>query len=227
MASTVTQVLAKFARHYPECGSTRAGEVFADAHREINIRLRLRETVVSVNLTDGTQEYDLAATYQLIQSVVYYESATSYWVLEPTSIDHLDVLDPTWRTRNTSTDEGDPTMYYIRQVVDTDTSKQNIGFLPIPDTTTSAGYPIVKVYSHQEGTITSSETLPSSLLSDQIYIYKMAEIYSAEHDLGKNPYWFDLYEKEYQRNAIHIKNRIEHLDTSWTAKANGFFSPLS
>lgn len=227
MASTVTQVIDKFQRHYPECGDTRAGEVFADAHREINLRLRLRETVVSVNLTDGTQEYDLAATNQLIMSVVYYESATSYWVLDATTIDHLDTLDPGWRLRITSDDEGDPTQFYLRQVVDTDTSKQVIGFIPIPDTTTSAGYPIVKVYCHQEGTITASETLPASLLSDQIYIYKMCSIYAPEHSPEKTGFWTALYEEEYQRNLIHIKNRIERLDTSWTAKSNGFFSPLS
>jgi len=227
MASTVTQLLAKFARHYPECGSTRASQIFDDAHREINIRLRLRETVVSVNLTDGTQEYDLAATYQLIHSVFFFESASSYWPLEATSIDHLDVLDPYWRGRTESTDEGDPTKYYIRNTTDSDTSKQVIGFLPIPDTTTSAGYPIVKVYAHQEGTLTTSETLPASLLSDQIYVYKMAEIFSAEHDFKKVAYWSDLYEKEFQRNLIHIKNRQERLDTSWTAASNGFMSSLS
>lgn len=226
MASTVDQVLTKFLRHYPQAGATRALEVFTDAHREINIRLRLREQIVSINMVDGTQEYDLAAPNQLIHSVVYYVSATEgdYQVVDPTSVDHLDVLDPTWRAR---LDEGNPLQYYLRNVPDTDSSKQVIGFLPIPDTTTSAGYPIIKVYCHQEGTITTTETLPPQILSDQIYIYKMGEIYSAEHDLRKNPAWVDLYEREYQRNVVHIKNRQERLDTSWTAASNGFMSSLT
>lgn len=226
MASTVTQVVAKFRRTYPDCGDTRAGELFADTHREILVRLRLRETVVSISLTDGTREYDLGDTTLLVNSAVFVNSATDgdYIVLDPTSIDHLDYDDPTWRAR---LDENSPSTYYIRNVTSSDTSKQVIGFDPIPDTTTSGGYPIVKVYCQQEATITTSETVPPQLLSDQIYIYKMAQMYSAEKDRKQYPFWNALYEEEYQRNLVHIKNRIERLETQFIPKSNGFMSSLT
>ena len=226
MASTVDQVVTKFRRTYPDCGSTRAGEFFADAHREILVRLRLRETVVNISLVDGTQEYALGDTTLLVNSVVFVNSATEgdFYPLEPTSVDHLDYDDPTWRGR---VDEDSPLQFYIRNVPDSDGSKQMIGFLPIPDTTTATGYPIVKVYCQQEGTITASETVPPQLLSDQIYVYKMASLYAAEKDNKRYEFWETLYEKEYQRNLVHIKDRNERLDTQFIPKSNGFMSSLT
>lgn len=226
MASTVTQVIAKFRRTYPDCGDTRAGELFADTHREILVRLRLRETVVSISLTDGTREYDLGDTTLLVNSVVFVNSATEddFYPLDAMSVDHLDYEDPRWRGRIA---EDSPTLYYLRNVTSSDTSKQVIGFDPIPDTTTSAGYPIVKVYCQQEGTITTSETVPPQLLSDQIYIYKMAQMYAAEKDQKKYQFFSALYEEEFQRNLVHIKNRIERLDTQFLPKSNGFMSSLT
>jgi hypothetical protein len=226
MGSSVDQVVTKFRRIYPDCGSSRAGEIFADVHREILVRLRLREKTVSINLTDGTKEYDLGDTSLLVMGADYIKSATDgdFINLSPTSVDHLDYDDPSWRAR---LGEGDPTQYYLRNVESNDTSKQVIGFLPIPDTTTSAGYPIVRVYCHVEGTITTSETVPPQLLSDDIYTTTMAHKYAREKDHKRVDFWEKESEKEFHKNTIHIKNRVERLDTQVISQSHGFMSPLT
>jgi hypothetical protein len=224
MASTVDQVVAKFRRGYPDCGATRAGELFADAHREIITRLRLRETIVTINLTDGTPEYDLGDSSLLVMGADYFRSATDYTPLNPTSVDHQDYDNPSWRG---SLDEGDPLRYYLRNVPSTDTSKQVIGFLPIPDTTTATGYPIVKVYCQVEAAITGAETVPPQLLSDDIYTMTMNHKYAREKDHKKVDFWEKESEKEFHKNTIHVKDRVERLDTQVITATSGFMSSLT
>ena len=207
MASTATVVIAKFNNRFPDCSSADAQVLLSDVIKEIYTRMQVRNKEVTLNVTDGTREYALDVDITAIQAVIYKPSSDeSEWViLEATNTDKEDAINPYWRTDLT---EDDPTKYYVTSATDTDTAKNVIGFIHIPDTTTSAGYPIVAIQCTHYAALTTSETMPSNLLNDNVLTYGMRYYYAIEKGMDDKEIskWRTLYEDEIAKNTNHLRN---------------------
>lgn len=204
MASTATEVIAKFRRTYPNCSTTDASGLLQDALYNIYTLLQLRNTEIQVSLTAGTREYDLDVNAANILSARYEVNATSTtWSrLEATNTDELDAHEPNWRGYSVNSV---PTRYYVTSAVNSDSAKQVIGFLPRPDTTTTNSYPRVTLVITQYAALTGSEPMPSNLLSDDVIVYYMCHKWAVrindDQAIGK---WQALFDIEIGRNQAHI-----------------------
>jgi hypothetical protein len=167
MASTVTAILARFQRRFRQCEATYAQTLFDDAHRTILKKCEVRNTTRTITLTASTRQYDLnAAVFKVHEA--YYETSSDpgdWTQLTETNLSKLVNKSPGWRAGAT---DSTPTLYYITSAVSTDTAKNQIGFDPIPDTTTSGGYPRVQLYVTEYAALSGSETVPENLL-DEFY----------------------------------------------------------
>lgn len=205
MASTATSVIAKFRTKYPDCSTADAQVILSDVIKEVYTRLQVRNKEITLNVTDGTREYDLDVDITAIHAVIYKPSSdeTGWVVLEATNIDKLDATNPYWRT---DLSEDDPIQYYVTSSTDTDSAKNVIGFIPIPDTTTSAGYPIVAIKSTHYAALTTSETMPTNLLNDHVLIYGMRYYYALDRDEKTAELWESKFEKEMAKNENHLRS---------------------
>lgn len=207
MPSTATELIAKFRTRYPDCTSANASTYLQDVLKELYGRLPIiRQTEVTINVTDGTREYDFDADATAIQEIIYKPSSdeTGWIVLDATNVDKLDAEDPYWRTDLT---EGTPYKYYIRGAVSSDTAKNVIGFIEIPDTMTSDGYPIVACQISKYAALTTSETMPSNLLNDWVLTSGMRYYYAQDiGNIEQSEYWRVRYEQEIAKNQNHLMN---------------------
>jgi hypothetical protein len=212
--SNVNQVVAKFRRRYPQCDEARARSIFDDAHREITARTRLREASISVSLTAGQRLYDFTHEALVVLAADYMSAdGATPTPLAETSPDHLEIQNPGWRL---STLSGTPRQYFLQSNADNDGAKLQIGFDPIPSSTTSDGYPVVQVHCIREAALSGTETLPPQLLSDEVYLSLMCRDFAREADHEKFGFWKALAEEELGRNVRHVRDRLDRLDTRLT-----------
>ena len=209
MATTATNVIAKFRRTYPNCSSTDAQGLLEDVIKEIYSRIPVRNSSVNVNLTDGQQSYTLNAEITKIHQVIYKPNANEEnWVrLDGTNTDKLDLTEPRWRT---DLAEGAPTTYFITSSPSSDSAHNHIGFLPIPDPTTSGGYPIVTIFGTINATLSTSETMPENLLNDNVIVFGMCYYWCLRiknlEDIGL---WENRYLNELTKNEVHLRSLNE------------------
>ena len=206
---STTQVVADFNLRYPDVGTTAAERLLNMVHKRIISRLAIRETTRDISLTDGTREYDLNEADTHIRAAYYIRSATAgdYKELIPRSVDWMDEFNDGWRA---STDESEPNEYYVASLIDSDTSKKRIGFHQIPPTTTSGGYPVVRLYVVQNATLSGADTIPADLLDSQIYLDGMSWLYAKEQGLPSEQKWFQDFEFQIHQNRAHIDRMNRH-----------------
>jgi hypothetical protein len=203
--SSVTSIITRAQIRYPELGSSIAQQFFNDAHHFVLEKLQVRNTTSTVSLTANTQQYDLDATISKVHEAYYERSSEpgTWQVLYEKSLDQLIVESKGWRTTGTS---NIPYYYYITSATDTDSGKPQIGFYPIPNAGTSGTYPRVKLYVTQYADLTGSETVPSSLLDDKIYVYQICRDWASGYDKDLYGWWQERVDEEVQKNIIHVRN---------------------
>lgn len=186
-------------------------------------RLGIRDTTLDISLTDGTREYDLAEDAIQIRAAYYVSSATAgdFHELRQTSIDKLDQVEGSWRQR---ADESKPSRYYIKTATNTRTAKKQIGFDPIPPTTTST-YPKVVLYVTDADDLQSADTLPTSLQDSQIYLDGMSYLFCKAH-LGPNAQetkdWKKEFDQRCQEEAAFINSIArQEVTTYYPAHVSG------
>lgn len=201
---SVTQVCADFNARYPDVGTTAAERLFNMIHKRILARIGIRDTTAIISLTAGTREYDLAEANLQIRVAHYVRSASEgdFYEIRETSTDALDELDEGWRGRAT---QSEPRAFYVTSVVDSDTSEKKIGFVEIPPTTTSGGYPNVTLYVTQNAVLSGSDTIPAALQDSQIYLDGMSWLFAKEQGLESRDYWKAEYEKRCHEELAFIK----------------------
>lgn len=210
MPSTVDQIVGKFQRKFPECDPTTALDFFQSALKRVLSRVQVRNNVQYVSVVNGTREYALDASIFKIHSAYLEQGVGSSIPMQEYSTDELDVLRWGWRQTNFL---GDPVEYYISSMAvsaggsDTQlSSAQNcIGFNPIPAITTSGTYPRVALYCTAYLPLSGSETVPSNLLDDNIFLYRMYEQWGEwTQDAQSAQYWSALADKQIDLNHEHI-----------------------
>jgi hypothetical protein len=203
MPSTVTQVLAKFARRYPDVDAATQLVLFLDAHKRLLSRVQVRNDVQYVSLTAGTQEYDLSGQVFKIHSAYLQQDSQTQVPLIERSTDELDAMRWGWRNPAYT---GNPIEYYITAADSGDTGQTTIGFVPIPSTTTSNGYPQVALYCTTYQDLTTTDAVPAGLLNDNYYLYEMYAKWAAFAEPEQADFWQAKAEAELDLNQEHVQN---------------------
>lgn len=191
MASTVDALITKFrTRIYPDCDDTTARSLFTDAHHYLLRRLKMRNATVNISLTQGTRQYDLSDAVVRIHEAYYQPSAdeSTHSRLGATTYDQLVAQPGNWRDGG----KGQPMTYFVTSATDTDSAKAQIGFIPIPNETTAGTYPRVTLHVTQYALLTTTETLPSQVVIDDVYLYEMARRWSIVQDMDRTAYWTNM-----------------------------------
>lgn len=193
---TATVIVGDFQSRFPDISTADALRLLNMIHGRILARLGIRDDTLDISLTDGTREYDLAETARQIRDAYYIASATAgdYHILTETSMDKLDLTDSGWRQR---ANEEKPRWFYVKTATNTNTSKKQIGFDPIPGTTTSGGYPKVTLYITEHTDLVGADTIPPSLQDSQIYLDGMSWLFSKVH-MGPQAEETLMWKREYE-----------------------------
>jgi len=198
MAYTVAEVFEQVRRIYQDCpDDSTLLKMMNDEHFDICRYVKLYpDTTVNVSLTAGTREYALSASVLHIWNAAYFTSATAYTPLRQTSRDRLDNDNMTWLQQS----NGVPYLYYE--------SGGYVGFYPTPNTTTSAGYPIVTLYCQSITTFSAtSDSLPSQINNADPWIYGLARRFAAQSRVEDVPRLDALSRQSRADLAAYIASR--------------------
>ena len=220
MSSTKTQVLAKFAATYPQCEPSLQSQIFDDVNREIASRIQCRNSVQTVNLTAGQQEYnwDPSGYVTQIHEVYYLPSGTTGAGIQLFQMD-IDKLAEEMTNWRQGTTPAIPQAWYISSAPANANSTGGqgvIGFWPPPPTTTSAGYPVVSVYVSSAQPLAGGDTVPVQLLNDYVYLYRMYELFANQRVPDEPRQWGKLAEGEFERNIAFVKQTAPLAGTGLT-----------
>lgn len=128
MAALASTIIARAKVAFPEMGGTTALDLLNDAHAEFLARYPLRQDVLTIALTEDTQEYSLAETAIQIEAAYYYPDANNPRQLSVLHEHEEDTMDPGWRADSS----GVPSRYYLGASL----TAGVIGFHPRPNDTT-------------------------------------------------------------------------------------------
>lgn len=193
MSETVANVIASLRRRIPTITPDDALEYINRVHEDLSAMLPLRQDTEDVSLTDGTREYSLDEDIVQIWDAEYRTSATEGHQMKQTSVPDLVLDRAAWRLAV----DGKPFEYYIWG----NTTGKVVGFFPTPETTTTSGYPIVRLYVSRRNTLTLSDSLPQTILNKQVYVEGAAWYYCADF----KPDMESFYDRRYQEHKIRLK----------------------
>jgi len=174
MAYTVNQTVTDIQEHYPDCTTAKAIRLINKAVSLVLQDVDGYSNTESINLTAATHTYALANQYARVLDVSYLASATSAKSLIPWSADEMDQEMRGLRAYDPSS--GTPTKYFIEPSSTTAATHPvtlRVRLYPVPDTTTSAGYPVLKVTGSTYVALTAGGDLPNWIL-DQEWIIQEA-----------------------------------------------------
>ena len=197
---------------YPEISATQ-GLVYCKQiwRRIINAaQIEAQEETFS-SLVDGTREYTKDSSTQpidVIRDAYYITSATEAKKLIPVSVDWMDkYAQADWRT---TTDTSTPVYYYI-EAKDDGTVK--IGFHLIPNTTKTAGYPIVTIYGSSYRVVTTSTDVPGIIPDIRVLINGIKMLHAEDKDPARFPLWSELFDHYLHLTLAHINSMQEDSDS--------------
>jgi hypothetical protein len=209
MASTVTAIITEFrSLFYTDCSEATAQTLFNEAYKHVLMNIKCRTAEVILTVTAGTREYTLAEVNQQV-NFAYWEPSTdlaSSWQLQECNLDSLSIVEPGWQSSGGSTSQ--PTRYYTTNVSNSDGAIIKIGLDPIPSTTSSGGYPRVRLNVTQYSTLTASETVPEGLLDDNVYLFYMAWRWAIRQDREQMNMWKDAYRESLAENQVFFQKRL-------------------
>lgn len=217
MANILTSaVIDSFQRTYPQCNDTDALVLYKEVLVEVLAVLQIEGGTEDKTLTSGTREYELTYNPQIlnIRAVYYIESATSRTKLTPVSTDWMDENVSGWRE---TADTGTPSKFYIDAPTSsslTTEGKAVIGLDPIPDTTTGATYPFVRIYGTEYEEPSATSDVPSMIPNVRVLIEGMKRNYASDRDTPE-VYWHysRIFERELTKAQGIINQQVEDLES--------------
>lgn len=219
MATTFQTIIDDAQRTFQDMPDATALTLVRDIDRRVLQRIPLYKTTEDITLVAGTREYALNEATVRVWHADYLESSTA----EPegliaTQIEWLNQNVPGWR----NTEEARPREYYT----DYDLSDLKIGFNPIPETSSSGGYPTVRLYvSRIRLSAGLSDTVPKGLTSDEVYKTGLRWLWAQETRLEEAEYWRGLYEKhlleEEERYFSRTVQAPRQIVPSWFPRGRG------
>lgn len=160
------------------------------------------ETVSYSSLVDGTGEYTLDDTTLRVWSARYVRTSAegNEKQLIPISVDELDVAKSNWRAEG----DAEPDYFYIRG--------QKIGFYPVPDDTTSGGYPKVDTEVTKYTTLTGASTMPAHAPTYEAWIYDVLFNVGLTRNDSRTPEWGRMREVALQTLLRQSHSRNSRLN---------------
>lgn len=208
MPYTASEAISRFRLAYGQCDPDVALDYLNDVMRDLATYYQFLDGSASVSVTAGTREYALSTSSIMarIRSVQWLRSATDRSALCQTSTDWLDEHIPTWREMTQTTDRDEPTYVYFTVKSD---GLRYIGFHPIPDETTSSGYPSANLYGSVFGDVSADDSLPDVFPSLRVLTEGMKMFYAQDADKENFPFWQTVYFGERSAAAVAIKGALE------------------
>lgn len=173
MAVTVDVCEAEIRRELPASAVAGTGsytsiafEMIAKADKVIASEIPIRLTSEDINLTAGTGEYATAdELIARIWTARYVRSASTgdSKRLIHTDRTKLDLEFGDWR----GADNGDPDYFYIGS---SSAGALRVGVWPFPDTTTSGGYPVLRLNISKTADLVTGNSLPSVIQDSELYV---------------------------------------------------------
>ena len=210
-----SDIIAGFRRTYPQVSATVDGlTLYQEALLEVLALLQIEEGSEDFNLTDGTREYEKVYNPDLfsIRAAYYITDASTAVKLKAVDTDWMDENISVWRY---TTDTGTPDKFYVGSPTSAALTTQGkivLGLDPIPDTTTTGGYPIVRIYGpeYEEPAVTSD--VPQSITHPRVLIECMKKNYASDRDSTENWQRFrDAFGYELAQCRDIISGQVEDL----------------
>lgn len=176
MAVTVQSQIDRLKRFSTDITVAIALEYLQYANRELCFDLPLYLTEEDITLTANTQEYAVNADDLRVWTAHYWTSATASRPLEGVSLQGLERRFRGWRNTPASI----PSRYAVHNVL----TVPYILLYPKPNTTTTGGYPFVRLRVSRHVALTQAGNLPATLVDPNVYTYKAAELYCIDHDMS-------------------------------------------
>lgn len=214
MAYTVQNAIDRFALTYGQASTALRLALFLETYWEVLIQCQVEQDVESFNLTAGTREYEMDYDPRMVnvRCVVLVESSTSFTHLVPRSTDWLDKNVHGWRN---TTDRGTPDSFYIEAVDSaavTTEGKIVLGLDPIPDTTTSGGYPVVKVYGTVYEILAATDKIPAIFPNVEVFAAGMRAKYAGARDASRAAMFEEQYSRWTHKTLAAINGLVEDAD---------------
>ncbi len=201
---TVEAFIGEFNLRFPEVSLAVGLKYLNKGLRSLAFRTPLRRVDVAIPAVANQAEYDLAATVDRIEQVIWETSATntSGWTkLSETSIEELNLLSPSWRMQASGT----PTQWYRSTAATGDSAKTVIGLYPTPSTASSPTYPRLRVYGAGSVELDAADTVPTNLLYNDVLLDVMSYYYAKDRKRDEIGIWLPLAEKALGEGVQFIK----------------------
>ena len=214
MADLISTLTTDIQAAFADLTTTNAERYFNQIHNMVLHETGIRDTTADISLTAGTRYYTLAEASVLVKAAYYlYSSANDdHKYLIPTTEDWMDLNAPGWRNRSA---RGVPSRFFMSSGKSTNNTIKQIGFDPIPETTTSASYPTVRTYITQNVTLVSTDTIPVELSCSLPYLdgSKWLHCKNTRRD-AEAAYWHDQFRKSLDYEKQYMKNRVRNAPTA-------------
>lgn len=180
---TAQKIISLARRHFVGFDDQEALTYLQAVHNKILrlVRVKPDETYDQV-LTAGVGSMALDPLISRIWSAAYLSSADEVWPLYPRSVDELD-----WQTKGIwrSQPNGTPIWY--------DERAGRLVLYPTPSSSTSSGFPIVRLTVQKTEVLTLSSPLPVAVDEFDAWIYGLCRKYAAEKARDQFPAFEALY----------------------------------
>jgi hypothetical protein len=183
MADLISVLTSDLKEIFPDATTARCERALNLAHADLVARLpELARKTTSTNLTSGTPGYDLAAgTVEVLDA--FYQTAVNTAVrLIPMHRDaaNREEVD-TSGTPFPFAASGTPQKYWVgSNLASANQADLQITLYPTPNTTTSAGYPVLICHLTSIQTMASTDTIPEGLAAGSNYYRHRAAMYLAQ-----------------------------------------------
>lgn len=176
MAVTVQSQIDRLKRMFPDVTTAVALEYLQYANRELCFDIPIYLVEEDITLTSGTQTYAINSDDLRVWAAHYWQSSTYSRPLTGVTLRGMELRHRGWR----NTPASQPTKYVIYNELTVPT----LLLFPKPNTTTSGGYPFVRLRVSRYVALTQGGNLPGGLIVPDVYALKAAEKYAIDHDLG-------------------------------------------
>ncbi|HAM40048.1 MAG TPA: hypothetical protein DCP69_01580 [Candidatus Omnitrophica bacterium] len=177
-------------------------------HNMVLVELGIRDTTTDLTLTAGTRSYTLPETAIEVKAATYIRSSTAndHTALRATTEEAMDLADPNWRERDV---QGTPFRFFVTSSSSSNNTVKKITLDPIPDTTSSGGYPNVRLAIVQNVTLVSTDTIPVEMSNSQVYLDGAKWLHCKNTRREQEAeYWYAQFRKSMDYEVQYHRNRI-------------------
>lgn len=168
----VSATIDKAQTREPNLTDARGLELFRDGHKLILSETQARNATVDLSLTAGDDQYDLPSGVMRVWQAVYVRSAAQgdAYQLGAKTLEWWEHRRDAWRQ---GSGQNEPSEFAVVTEDDGNTSKLTILLDQKAPTTTSGGYPVLRLRTTRYADLLVGDSLPAWIVSDEVYVAYM------------------------------------------------------